>query len=74
MATPLEITRTYAVTGPNVIAYAKVNQAGATSSGVRIGGDQISVVQARNFAAALTAACDGLEDLTAQASALYQRG
>jgi hypothetical protein len=74
MATPLEITRTYPVVGPNVVAFAKVNAAGATSAGVRIGENQISLVQARNYAAALTAACDGLEDLAAQASALYQRG
>jgi hypothetical protein len=39
MATPLEITRTYPVVGPNVVAFAKVNAAGATSAGVRIGED-----------------------------------
>jgi hypothetical protein len=74
MATPLEIARTYAVQGPNVVAFAKVDAAGAVNSGVRIGTNQVNATQARNFANAILGACDGISDLEAQASALYQRG
>lgn len=74
MATPLTIERTYSVQGPNVMAFASVNAAGLATSGLRIGTTSVNPTQARNFANAILAACDGLDDLTGQAAALYQRG
>jgi hypothetical protein len=74
MATPLIIERTYSVQGPNVVAFANVNAAGAVTGGLRIGTNNVNVTQARNFANAILAAADGVDDLSAQASALYQRG
>jgi hypothetical protein len=74
MATPLLLERTYAVQGPNVVAWVKINAQGAVTSGVRLGTTDVSAAQATAYANAILAGVQGVADLQTQAAALYQRG